>query len=117
MKDNPLSDRIRLLHILDAIIEIESYIATLDLDAFLSNSLVKNATLMQIQIIGEAVSHINASLKKQYDYVEWQKIKGTRNIIAHEYFGIDYEIVWEIAKNNLPRLKEQVKAILNELPE
>jgi len=117
MKDNPLSDKIRLLHILDAIDEIEAYLSGLNLDAFLENSLVKNATLMQIQIIGEATSHINASLKQQYKNVEWQKIKGTRNIIAHEYFGIDYEIVWEIAINNLPDLKEKIQVIINEIPE
>ena len=72
---------------------------------------------MQIQIIGEAVSNISELLKSQYPDIEWKQIKGTRNIIAHEYFGIDYEIVWEIAKNGLPELKEKIRFLLNQLPQ
>jgi len=116
MKNSPLSDKIRLLHILDAIAEIEGYLANILHEDFLNSSLIKNATLMQIQIIGEAVSNITDVLKNQHPDIEWKQIKGTRNIIAHEYFGIDYEIVWEIANNSLPELKEKIQILLDQLP-
>ena len=115
MKDNALSDRIRLLHILDAISEIESYLKNVDLEAFTDSSLIRNATLMQIQIIGEATSHLSEFLKSQFPDIEWKQIRSTRNIIAHEYFGIDFEIVWNIASDKLPLFKQQVQQILERI--
>ena len=112
MRDNASSDRIRLLHILDAISEIESYLNNVDHNVFSNSSLIRNATLMQIQIIGEATSHLSESLKSQFPDIEWRQIRSTRNIIAHEYFGIDFEIVWNIASDKLPIFKRQVQEIL-----
>lgn len=112
MRNSNLSDRTRLLHILEAISEIESYIKNIDHSAFLDSSLIRNATLMQIQIIGEATSHLSESLKASFPDIEWKQIRSTRNIIAHEYFGIDFEIVWDIASDKLPVFKEQVLQIL-----
>ncbi len=65
MRDSSLNDRIRLLHILEAISEIESYLANTNHTTFLDSSLIRNATLMQIQVIGEATSHLSESLKSQ----------------------------------------------------
>ena len=115
MRNSILSDKIRLLHILDAISEIEFYLTNLDHTAFLDSSIVRNATLMQIQIIGEATSNISDSLKEEFPDIEWKQIKSTRNIIAHEYFGIDYDIIWNIASYKLPRFKEQVHLILKKV--
>lgn len=116
MRNNALSDKTRLLHILEAITEIQSYLNNLERNTFLDNSLVRNATLMQIQIIGEATANISDSLKAEYPDIEWKQIKSTRNIIAHEYFGIDFDIVWDIATHKLPSLKEEVEQILAALP-
>ena len=113
MRDSSLNDKTRLLHILDAISEIESYILNLDRPAFLENSLVRNATLMQIQILGEAASHLSDPLKNQFPEIEWKQIRSTRNLIAHEYFGIDFEIVWNIALYKLPELKQQIRQVLD----
>ena len=115
MKNSILSDKNRFLHILDAISEIESYLHNLSPIQFFDSSLIRNATLMQIQIIGEATSHISDSLKAKYPHIEWKQIIGTRNIIAHEYFGIDFDIVWNIAYYKLPIYKDQVKSILKTL--
>ncbi|MBC8054550.1 MAG: DUF86 domain-containing protein [Sphingobacteriaceae bacterium] len=112
MRNDTLNDKTRLLHILEAISEIESYIITVDHSTFLDSSLVRNATLMQIQVIGEAVSHLSESLKSQSPEAEWRQIRSTRNIIAHQYFGIDFEIVWDIASVKLPIFKNQVQHIL-----
>jgi uncharacterized protein with HEPN domain len=114
MKNSPESDKVRLLHILEAISEIESYLSNCDHGDFLDSSLIRNATLMQVQIVGEATSHIGTALKNAFPEVEWKQIKSTRNIIAHEYFGIDFEIIWNIAFYKLPVFKGQIRQILKE---
>ncbi|MGV3510150.1 MAG: DUF86 domain-containing protein [Sphingobacteriaceae bacterium] len=112
MRNSILNDKIRLLHILEAITEIESYLTDIDHNAFSDSSVIRNATLMQIQIIGEATSNISDRQKEEFPDIEWKQIKSTRNIIAHEYFGIDYDIIWDIATFKLPIFKEQVRLIL-----
>jgi len=67
-----------------------------------------------LEIIGEAVKNIAPEIKEKYKEIEWKKISGLRDILAHEYYGIDIEVVWDIITNKLPPLKKQVKIILNE---
>ncbi len=85
MKDK-IGDKQRLGHILDAITEIESYIANADLSIFLSNSMMRFASIKQIEIIGEAANYITQETKQQFSEIQWQQITGMRNILIHEYF-------------------------------
>ncbi len=110
-------DTIRLKHMLDAIIEIESYLGDTDYDAFLNNSMMRFACIKQLEIIGEASKHISEEIKIEFSEIEWNQIKGMRNIFAHEYFGIDSRVVWEIIKHDLPDLKTKVVAILDSFSE
>jgi len=64
------------------------------------------------EIIGEASSKIPQDIRDKYPFIEWRKIADLRNILAHEYFGIDYEIMWEIIKDKLPDLQKGIKTIL-----
>ncbi|SMO90839.1 HepT-like ribonuclease domain-containing protein [Gracilimonas mengyeensis] len=105
-------DKARLKHILDAIAEIESYIENDSFDSFASDSMKKYATVKQIEIIGESSNHISSAIKESYPKVSWKEIIGIRNILIHEYFGVDERIVWEVAQNDLPKLKEQIHEIL-----
>ena len=70
---------------------------------------------MNMVIIGEAVSRVSNELKEKNKHIPWKRIKGFRNIVAHDYFGVDAEEVWQIIKNNLPELEGQIKEILKEL--
>ena len=106
-----LGDRIRLKHILDAIDEISSYLITADLPAFLENSMMRFACIKQMEIIGEASNHLSSELKSKFSDVEWAQIVGMRNVFTHEYFGIDFSIVWEIIKNDIPELREKIETI------
>ncbi len=108
----PMTDKIRVQHILDAIAEVETYLATISFEDFLSNSEKRFATAKQIEIIGEACKHITTDLKLAFPEIEWSSINGFRNISIHEYFGLNFHIVWEIAKNDLPVLKENFAEIL-----
>lgn len=110
-----LSDELRVRHVLDAIGEIDAYLQNVSLEDFLSNSEKRFATIKQLEIIGEACNRISATIKGDYPEIEWNNIIGFRNISIHEYFGVNFQIVWQIAKNDLPVLKTQFMTVLNEL--
>ena len=107
-----LGDKIRLQHILDAIEEIQKYLTAVDFQIFLENSMMRFACIKQMEIIGEASNHLSAELKSKFSDVEWSQIVGMRNVFAHEYFGIDSSLVWEIIKNDIPELKGKIQHIL-----
>lgn len=114
MRDK-IGDKARIIHILEAIREIETYIADTDYQSFIKNSMMKFACVKQVEIIGEASNYITPEIKHQFKNIEWQQIKGMRNIFVHEYFGIDSEILWEIMKFDLPDLKIKIQEILKTL--
>jgi len=107
-----LGDKIRLQHILDAIEEIQKYLIGTELSVFLENSMMRFACIKQMEIIGEASNHLSIELKSKFSDIEWTQIVGMRNVFAHEYFGIDSSLVWEIIKNDIPELKEKIELIL-----
>lgn len=74
--------------------------------------MLQSATIHQQQIIGEASNYFSNEFFKKYDYVEWTEIVGLRNLLIHEYFGIDLLIVWQIIQNDLPPLKKDISEIL-----
>ena len=108
----PLSDELRVRHVLDAIAEIESYLQNVSLQEFLSNSEKRFATIKQLEIIGEACNRISPAVKDKYSEVEWNNIIGFRNISIHEYIGVNFQIVWQIAQNDLPTLQQQFSQML-----
>ena len=73
------------------------------------------ACIKQMEIIGEASNHLSAELKSKFSEIEWAQIVGMRNVFAHEYFGIDTSLVWEIIKNDIPDLNDKVEHILKSI--
>jgi uncharacterized protein with HEPN domain len=110
-----LTDKVRIYHVLDAIEEVDKYLATIAYEDFVANSEKKFATIKQIEIIGEACNRMSSEFKDSHSEINWKEINGFRNISIHEYFGIDYQIVWEIAQNDLPTLKEKLEKASREL--
>lgn len=108
-----LGDKIRIQHILEAIIEIEGYIEGLEFDFFMDASVVRFASIKQLEIIGEACNHLSQELKQTYTSIEWTHIIGMRNVFVHEYFGVDLHLLWEIIKNDIPELKSKIIEINN----
>ena len=84
----PLSDKIRIQHILDAIAEVDKYLAGVSFEDYLNNSEKRYATVKQIEIVGEACHHLSPGLKQAHSEIEWVPINGFRNISIHEYFGV-----------------------------
>lgn len=107
-----LTDKIRIQHILDAISETEVYLTSVSFEDFTANSEKRFATIKQIEIVGEACNHVSNELKRAHSEIEWAQINGFRNISIHEYFGVNLHIVWDIAKIDLPVLKEKFYKIL-----
>ena len=107
-----LSDKVRILHILDAIAEVEGYLKDVSKEQFLANSEKRFATIKQIEIIEEACSRIADAFKLTQPEIEWRSINGFRNISVHEYFGVNFQVVWEIAAHDLPVLKQKFISVL-----
>jgi uncharacterized protein with HEPN domain len=80
---------------------------------FLKDETLKRAFVRSLEIIGEAVKRIPQQIYEQYRQIEWKKIAGMRDKLIHHYFGVDYELVWDILKNHIPKLKQTIKLILN----
>ena len=104
----------RLLDILDAIRQIEKY-AVRGFDAFSQNELIQVWFTRHLQIIGEAARSLSPNLTDKYPAVPWGEIIGLRNVLVHNYFEIDLEVVWGIVQDDLPPLKNQVETILRDL--
>ena len=98
-----------LKDILTAIKHIEKYTKGLTLVKFSENDLVLDAVARNLEVIGEASKNLPDEIKTKHKDVEWKKIAGLRNIIAHEYFGIDVVIIWDIIQVKLPELKKALK--------
>jgi len=110
-----VGDKARLQHIFDAIKEIENYILNNSYEDFQSNSMMQFASVKQLEIIGEASNQLTEHFKKLYNEIEWREIVALRNILIHEYFGIDTKIVWDILQIDLPKFKIQIEEILKQI--
>jgi uncharacterized protein with HEPN domain len=91
---------------------IEEYLGELDFKSFKMTYMVVDAIIRNFEIIGEASKNIPIEIQEKYPEIPWRKTYGLRNLIAHEYFGIDYEMIWEIAKNNLPHNRNDLAEII-----
>ena len=110
-----LKDAGCVLNMIEAIDKIEKYTeAFSSAGEFESHVLAFDACLMNFILIGEMVERISDDLKHQSEpEINWYRIKGFRNIIAHNYFGVDAEEVWDIIKNHLPTLKVNLQLLVN----
>lgn len=101
--------------ILDAIKEIEEFIGEMNFDEFYSDHKTRSAVVWKVETIGEATKNIPKTIKTKYKELSWKDMAGMRDKIAHFYFGIDYEIVWKVVKEDLPKIKPIIGHILKEL--
>ena len=108
--------KLYLEDILDAIEKINAYMEGISFEQLRQQGMLLDAVLHNLKIIGEAAKHVPNDLRARYPQVEWRKIAGLRDIVAHEYFGISLEIVWDILQNKLPELHIQVKKMLEAQP-
>jgi uncharacterized protein with HEPN domain len=105
--------KISLQDILDAIKKIEKYTRGMGFDDFVKQEVVVDAVVRNLEVIGEAAKNAPASVRSKHKDVEWKKIAGLRDILIHEYFGVDLDILWDIVRRKMPALKKKITSILS----
>ena len=101
-----------LKDILEAIDRIQRYVGGLSEAEFLGNTEKQDAVIRNLEVIGEAVRNIPAEMRRKHKEVAWTLIAGTRDKLIHHYFGVNWEIVWNVVQEKLPSLKADVQRIL-----
>ena len=104
--------RLLVEDILECIERIEQYVAGLQLAAFKASQITVDATVRNLEVIGEASRNIPEDVKEAHPELEWAKIVGLRNRVVHEYFGVDLDIIWRIVDDELPALKAKMRELL-----
>ena len=95
--------------------KVMRYTAGLSIGQFTQDDLIYDAVMRNLEIIGEAAKNVPDEIRQQYAFVEWRKISGFRDIVAHQYFSVTDSIVWDIVQNKIPELAIQIEQILSEL--
>ena len=101
--------------IIESASKILDYTQGLTFEQFTVDEKTKDAVIRNFEIIGEAANRLPDNIKQSYSSIDWIRIRGLRNRIIHEYFGVDYSIIWQIRDNYLPELIIQLKKISGSL--
>jgi len=100
-------------HILDEIDYILTQISDMDYKSFAGNPTLKRAFVRSLEIIGEASKKLPEDIKTIQPSIDWRKVTGMRDRLIHDYFGVDYTIVWDVATNKLPDLRSKFQFLLD----
>lgn len=107
----PRDYKVYFQDILAAINNIEKYTKNVSFSKFNNSSLIVDAVVRNLEIIGEAAKSVPAEARLKHKDVEWKKIAGLRDVLIHEYFGVDLVVLWDIIQNKLPSLKQAISNI------
>lgn len=104
-----------LNHILDEVNYLVAFSQNVTEEQFMHDMTLQRAFSRSLEIIGEAAKNLPQDFTKDHKKVDWKSIAGLRDKLIHHYFGVDYEIVWDVVRNEIPRLKTQISYILEEI--
>ena len=112
---SPRDWRFRLEDINEALDLIEEYVEGLEYSSWAKDRKTIDAVIRNLQIIGEAANHIPDPIQEKYKEIPWFQMKGMRNVLIHEYFGVDIDVLWRTVNEDLPRLKVQIHTLISEV--
>ena len=101
-----------LQHILNEIRFVVEKSSDLTEDGFMRDEVLQRAFARSLEIIGEAVKQMPMEVREQYPRIDWKSLAGLRDKLIHHYFGVDYALVWDVVKNELPGLGEQIEGMV-----
>lgn len=105
----------RIQDILGAIEKIERYVDGMTLTQFKQDELILDAVIRNFEIIGEATKNIPSGIRRSYPMIPWSEISGMRDVLIHEYFGIDVQTLWHTTKKDLPALQKHLEALFEDI--
>ena len=108
----PRDWRFRIEDMLEAIEKIQRACRGLELESFRENELIVDAVLRNLAVIGEAARHVPDEVVAATPGIPWANIRGMRNVVVHEYFGVDLDSIWETTQDDLPPLLPQLRRLL-----
>jgi uncharacterized protein with HEPN domain len=114
MPSMPRDSSVHLEDILGAIAKTRRYTSGLSGETFARDDKTVDAVVRNLEVIGEAVKRLPPELRARRSDIEWQRIAGLRDILIHEYFGVDVDILWDVIVNKLPALEHAVESLLRE---
>ncbi len=109
---SPRNWKFRLEDIIEVLDRISQYVEDLDYTHWLKDQKTIDAVVRNLEIIGEAAANVPQEIQDQFSEIPWYQMKGMRNILIHEYFGLDSEVIWKTVQEDLPLLKEKIKKIV-----
>jgi len=104
-----------LHHITEAIFRTILYTEGMTYEEFVQDTKTHDAVIRNIEIIGETVKNLSNDIKASYDEIPWKNMAGMRDKLIHQYFGVNFDIVWNVVQNEFPNLSEQIKKITQEI--
>ena len=114
---SPRNWKFRLEDMMEAIVRIEEYVKEMDNSSWPRARKTIDAVIRNLEIIGKAANHLPDPVQEKYQEIPWLQIKGMRNLLIHEYFGVDVDVLWQTIKEDLPRLKSQIQTLISETQE
>lgn len=103
-----------LKDILEAMTAIEEFVDGMDFEAFTADDKTTSAVIRKFEVIGEAARQVPPDIRQEHAAIPWRRMAGMRDRLIHFYFGVKYELVWTTVKQEIPRLKPLIRAILDE---
>jgi uncharacterized protein with HEPN domain len=105
-------DKLYIIHIRECIQRIEEYLGGGGKETFMASNLIQDAIILNLQLLSESTMRVSDEMQASHPEVEWLKIRGFRNVLLHDYLGVDLERVWNIIENDLSKLKSAVEKMI-----